>query len=110
MQYRIKELPNDYDDMDMELKSLFSNLRKKPTAENLDLILSKNELQNVFGKVLNSSHGTKSKMTVFSLRDVSALIAIVSAAREKKLKWLLQAGREMIKYCFTFDHIKYSGI
>ena len=92
--------------MDMELKSLFSNLRKKPTAENLDLILSKSELQNVFGKVLNSSHGTK----VFSLRDVSTLIAIVSAAREKKLKWLLQAGREMIKYCFTFDHIKYSGI
>ena len=35
VQYRIHELTNYYNDMDMELKSLFLNLRKKPSAENL---------------------------------------------------------------------------
>ena len=43
VQYRVKELTNDYNDMDMTLKSLFLNLRRKPTAENLNLILSNNE-------------------------------------------------------------------
>ena len=35
VQCRIHELTNHYNDMDMELKSLFLNLRRKPSAENL---------------------------------------------------------------------------
>ena len=45
VQYRVEELTNDYNDMHMELKSLFLNLRRKPTAENLNLILSNNEFK-----------------------------------------------------------------
>ena len=40
-----EELTNDYN-MNMELKSLFFNLRRKPNAENLNVILSNNEVQN----------------------------------------------------------------
>ena len=47
VQYRVEELTNDYNDMDMELKSLFFNLGKKGTVENLNLIFSKNEFQNL---------------------------------------------------------------
>ena len=47
VQYRVEELTNDYNDMDMELKSLFFNLGKKATVENLNLIFSKNEFQNL---------------------------------------------------------------
>ena len=57
VQYRVEELTNDYTDMDMELKSLFLDLRRKTTVENLNLILSNNEFQNIFRKVLNNSYG-----------------------------------------------------
>ena len=103
VQYRVKELTNDYNDMDMTLKSLFLNLRRKP----LNLILGNNEFKNLFGKNLNDSHGTESKMTVCFLRDVSTLLAMAFAARDN-FERHLQAEIEMIKYCFTFDHINYS--
>ena len=64
VQYRVEELTNDYNDMDMKLKSLFLNLRRKPTAANLNLILINTEFQNLFGKILNDSLGTELKMTV----------------------------------------------
>ena len=35
-------------------------------------------------------------------------LIMVSAVREKNFEWYLQAEREMIKYCFIFDHINYS--
>ena len=47
--------------MDMELKSLFFNLRRKPTVENLNLTLSNNEFQNFLRKILNNFDGTESK-------------------------------------------------
>ena len=73
VQYRVEELNNDYNDMDMKLKSLFLHLRRKPTAANLNLIVSNTEFQNLFGKNLNNSHGTELKMTVCFLWDVSTL-------------------------------------
>ena len=49
-QYRVKELTNGYNDKGMVLKLLFWNLRRKPTVENLKLILSNNEFQIFFWK------------------------------------------------------------
>ena len=95
----LEGLTNDYNNMDMELKSLFFNLRRKPTVENLNLTLSNNEFQNFLRKILNNFDGTESKMTVCFLRDVSALLAMVSTVRQKNLEQHLQAEREMIKYC-----------
>ena len=81
-QYRVEELTNGYNDMDMELKLLFLNLRRKPTVENFKLIRSNNDFF-FFGKILNNLHGTESKSTVCFLRDVSTLLAMVSAVREE---------------------------
>ena len=82
VQYRVEELTNDYNDMDTELKSLFLNLRRKLTAENLNLIFSNNEFQNLFTKILNNSHGTELKMTACFLRDVSTLYGICCKREE----------------------------
>ena len=43
VQYRVEELTNYYNNMDIEQKSLFLNLRRKPAAFNFNLILSNNE-------------------------------------------------------------------
>ena len=108
VQYRVEELINDYNYMDMELKSLFLNLRRKHTSENINLKLSNNEFQNHLRKILNNSHNTESKITVCFLQDVSTLLVMVSAVREKNFERHVLVERGMIKYCFTFNHINYS--
>ena len=90
VQYTVEELTNYYNDMDIFI-SLFINLRGKPNPENLDLILTYNEFQHLFRKILNDSHGTESKMTILEM---------VSTVTEKNFKRL--------KCCITFAHIKYS--
>ena len=48
VEYRVEKLTNDYNDMNMELKSLYLNLRRKLTAENFNLIFSNNEFHKNF--------------------------------------------------------------
>jgi hypothetical protein len=47
-------------------------------------------------------------MTISYLTDVSLLLALVSAVREKDLTRHMQAEREMLSLCFAFDHINYA--
>ena len=43
-------------------------------------------------------------MTIAYIKDVSSLLALVSAVRELHLR----AEREMMKHVFAFDHVNYS--
>ena len=109
VQHRVEGLNNDSNDLDMELKLLFLNLRWKPTAENLNFILSNNEFQNLFGKILNNRMGLNQKwLSVFYEMSMACQLAMASAVREKNFERHLQAEGEMIKFCFAFDHINYS--
>ena len=47
-------------------------------------------------------------MTIWYLKDASSLLALVSAVLEKNLERHLQAAKEILKYCFVFDHIIYT--
>ena len=47
-------------------------------------------------------------MTIAYHRDVSSLLALVSAVREDDFEQHLQAERDMIKQCFAFDHANYA--
>ena len=47
-------------------------------------------------------------MTIEYLKDVSAMLAMVSAVREGWLERHLQAEREMIKQVFAFGHQNYA--
>ena len=46
-------------------------------------------------------------MVVNYLKDVSTVLAIVSAVRTRNITQHLQAGRQMLKLIFVFDHISY---
>ena len=56
-----------------------------------------------------STAGTESQMTVKCLKNVSTMLAIVSAVKETGLKRQFSAERETLKLMFTFDHISYIG-
>ena len=46
-------------------------------------------------------------MTVQYLKNVSILLAVVSAVREGNIHQHLQAERDMLKHCFAFDHVDF---
>ena len=48
-------------------------------------------------------------MTVKYLKDLSTMLAIVSAVKEGGLKRHFSAEREIFKLMFAFDHINYAG-
>ena len=54
---------------------------------------------------MNDKVGTEAKMDIYFIKNVSSLLALVSAVRENNLEQHLQADREMVKYCFVFNHI-----
>ena len=91
--------------MIFELKNLFTGLTLTPGFEKIDVIM-KNEAFNVlFSKIMNGKVGTEAKMDIYFIKNVSSLLALVSAVRENNSEQHLQADREMVKYCFVFNHI-----
>ena len=56
-----------------------------------------------------STTGTEPQMIVMYLKDVSTMLANVSAVREGGLKRHFPAEREILKLIFAFDHINYAG-
>ena len=91
--------------MIFELKNLFTSLTQNPGFEKIDVIM-KNEAFNVlFSKIMNDKVGTEAKMDIYFIKNVSSLLALVSVVRENNLEQHLQTDREMVKYCFVFNHI-----
>ncbi|MAG85790.1 MAG: hypothetical protein CMB97_00015 [Flavobacteriaceae bacterium] len=58
--------------------------------------------------VLDHEKGSDGELTVSYLRDVSALLALVSAVRECDIDRHLEAEREMVSLAFAFDHQNYA--
>ena len=48
-------------------------------------------------------------MTIKYFKDVSIMLAIVSAIRQGGLKRHFSAKQEILKLIFAFDHINYAG-
>ena len=47
-------------------------------------------------------------MVVNYLKDVTNMLAIISAVQTGNITQLFQAEKEMVKLIFAFDHIKYA--
>ena len=104
--FRATNIMNDYQDLAHGLKEELILLGRQPSPENLQNVIE--NAQILCKNLLEEQTGTESKMTIRYLRDISSLLALVSAVREKNLERHLQAEREMLKYCFAFDHINYA--
>ena len=69
----------------------------------------KNEAINVlFSQIMEDTAGTETKMTACFIKNVSLLLALFSAVRENNFERRLQVEREIVKYCFAFNHINYA--
>ena len=57
---------------------------------------------------MDGSVGTEAKMTICFIKTFSSLLALVSAVQENNFERHLREEREMVKYCFAFNHINYA--
>ena len=68
------------------------------------LILATNEFKCLLDE-FRTVNNNRSKMTLEYLKDISLMLAILSAVREGKIDRHLQAERQFLKLVFAFDHV-----
>ena len=105
IQFRAENLTSNCTMMNVELLSQLQSLQRQPNSENLKVIIDSNSFTQLFEQIITTCEGTESRMTIAYLRDVSSLLALVSAVREADFEQHLQAERDTIKQCFAFDHV-----
>ena len=107
VQYSFKKAMLENGDDFSEIKNVILNLRKVTTSANLEAVLQHFFFEVLVEKNFDDKKGTQSKMTVAYLKDVSSLLASVAAIRGGDFQLHMEAERDMLKYCFAFDHINY---
>ena len=70
-------------------------------------MLNSYDFEKTFNDILLSS-GTQGDMTISYLKDVSVLLAIVRAVRQGDFSLNMAAQREMVKLCFSLNHVNYA--
>ncbi len=68
--------------MDKTLIQLLQKLWSEPNPERVNMVLQDKEFNLLCRKIIRSGEGTECQMTVAYLKDVSTLLALVSAVRE----------------------------
>ena len=94
--------------MGLELKNLFTDLRQNSDFETIEVTIKSEALNVLFSNIMDDTVGTEAKMTICFIKTVSSLLALVSAVQENNFERHLWEEREMVKYCFAFNHINYA--
>ena len=84
-----------------------TDFRKDPSPLKLKALMDNPEFQMMCGELL-TTRGTESMMVVAYIRDVSHLLALVSAVREGSIECHLQAKRALLPKLFAFGHPNYA--
>ena len=106
-QHRMENLTDDYRNIDETLLHNLKILRKTPSSEAVQQIMSSKEFLE-FLSDFEATTDIRSTMTMQYLRDVSLMLTIVSAVREGHFDRHLEAERQFLKLVFAFDHVNYA--
>jgi hypothetical protein len=111
VQFRAEKITSGFSEIDPNLKLKLQQLSSAPCPEAMEYVkyvMVCPALELLVQKIVQVEDGTESRMTISYLRDISLLLALVSAVREKDLSRHMQAEREMLKLCCAIDHINYA--
>ena len=106
-QRRIEDLTNNYAGINQTLLYYLKELSRSRSSDVIEQILGMEEFFQ-FSSMFMSTTGYLSQMTMQYLKDISMMLAIVSAVREGDIFKHLQAEREMLKLVFAFGHVQYA--
>ena len=90
------------------MKKAIANLRLKTNASNLQVLFQLDVFQEFCQGLLVGSSGTQSQMMLQYIKDVSGMLALIYAVREKSIELHPAAERRMLPKLFAFDHINYA--
>ena len=107
-QIQIEKVTKMHAETDPMLLSLLIELRKDPSSDLINRILNLDSFNSLFFQILAAEYGTEAHMSTEYLKDVSCMLAMVSAVREGDLERHLQSEREMLKQVFAFNHYNYA--
>lgn len=108
IQNEVAKITSNFTDINETLKTLLIELKNKRTPQNLENVLCHESFEKVVSSLLYVGESTQRKMTVAYLKDVSSILALVAGVRSGNFDLHMQAERDMLNYCFAFDHINYS--
>ena len=106
--FRIEKITNAHVNTELNLLSALTEFRKKPSFDLAEEILKLNSFNEIVQNVLAFEEGTEGNLTVEYLKDVSCMLAMVSAVREGNFERHLQSEREMLKQMFAFYNYNYA--
>ena len=88
VQYKFEDLTSNLENMNQELKDMLIEIWKGgPSAETPERLLSTEEFKIVASQILQcKSEFSEGNMTIEYLKDVSSMLAMVSAVREGSLE------------------------
>ena len=88
-------------------REVIANLRNDPSPTNLQSLLGLPVFKEICATLMHSE-GTQAKMMVEYLKDVSAMLCLIAAMREKSIETHLAAERTLLPKCFAFGHVNYA--
>ena len=108
VQLRIERLTDNHRTTAPDLLVQLQTLRRFPSSANLDSVMKSIDFGSLCSNILNFGDGTEEHLTIKYLKDVSLILALVSAVREGNFERHLQAENGMAGLCFAFDHPNYA--
>ena len=108
VQLRIEQITKQNTEIDADLKEKIKILRQDPNKESLNQVLSQDSFTALVSDVLSFKDGSEGNFTMMYLKDVSTMLAMVSAVREGNLRRHIEAEREMLSLTFAFNHQNYA--
>ena len=107
VQRRVENVTNKCELIHPGLLNNLSELMQRPSSKALERVTNVKEYKELVTAVLSTT-GTRSKMVLNYLRDVSTMLAIAFALRTGNSTQHLQAERQILKLIFAFDQIKHA--
>lgn len=91
-----------------EVRHYLEKLQCNPSPSQLENFMSNPEFQNLSSELMSSSGNMQSDMIIGYLKDVSEMLALISAIREKSIERHMQAERALLPQLFAFGHMNYA--
>ncbi len=88
--------------------SLIVALRKEPNPSTLEELVRSTEFDSLVASLTKADDSSAASMTIAYLKEVSSMLAMVSAVGEGNIERHLQSERDMLKLVFSFNHQNYA--
>ena len=83
VQHRVEKITNDHMDIESNLMSFLSNLRKNSNPSSLEEVMKVDSLSSLVRQILEFKEESEALFTVSYLKDVSALLSLVGLFSNK---------------------------